>query len=181
MVVANSGLWCAHLRCLIECVNERLLWMLRIAAAGPWGERGGFEGEVYTLPQRVPKIHVCIWIWILSGLITWAEDKGKPRSYFRSYDNVPFFLVILTFPLQNCSEGLDESYAGDTAFANAVETFGGGHDDPISVAVGGSCWALLSLFFFCWGHCPIPYLVFQMSCMPVQLIIWLSISGFPAG
>lgn len=35
------------------------------------------------------------------------------------------------------TEGLDESYAGDTAFANAVETFGGGHDDPISVAVGG--------------------------------------------
>lgn len=35
------------------------------------------------------------------------------------------------------TEGLDESYTGDISFANAVETFGGGHDDPISVAVGG--------------------------------------------
>ena len=39
-------------------------------------------------------------------------------------------------------DGLGEAYDGDIAFANALETFGGGHDDPISVAVGGSFSAL---------------------------------------
>lgn len=33
---------------------------------------------------------------------------------------------------------MGEACDGDIAFANALETFGGGHDDPISVAVGGS-------------------------------------------
>ena len=37
----------------------------------------------------------------------------------------------------NCSEGLGEGYDGDIAFASALETFGGGHNDPISVAFGG--------------------------------------------
>lgn len=36
-----------------------------------------------------------------------------------------------------CSEGLGEGYDGDIAFASALETFGGGHNDPISVAFGG--------------------------------------------
>eukprot|EP00246_Nothoceros_aenigmaticus_P000288 TRINITY_DN1043_c0_g2_i1.p1 TRINITY_DN1043_c0_g2~~TRINITY_DN1043_c0_g2_i1.p1 ORF type:complete len:698 (+),score=132.22 TRINITY_DN1043_c0_g2_i1:243-2336(+) len=35
------------------------------------------------------------------------------------------------------TDGLGEAYDGDLAFASALETFGGGHDDPISVAVGG--------------------------------------------
>lgn len=35
------------------------------------------------------------------------------------------------------TEGLGEAYDGDIAFAQALEAFGGGHDDPISVAVGG--------------------------------------------
>ncbi|XP_012848093.1 PREDICTED: ADP-ribosylation factor GTPase-activating protein AGD3 isoform X1 [Erythranthe guttata] len=34
-------------------------------------------------------------------------------------------------------EGLGEGYDGDIAFASALETFGGGHNDPISVAFGG--------------------------------------------
>ena len=34
-------------------------------------------------------------------------------------------------------EGLGEAYDGDIAFARALETFGGGHNDPISVAFGG--------------------------------------------
>lgn len=34
-------------------------------------------------------------------------------------------------------EGLGEAYDGDIAFASALETFGGGHNDPISVAFGG--------------------------------------------
>ena len=42
------------------------------------------------------------------------------------------------------SEGLGEGYDGDIAFASALESFGGGHNDPISVAFGGElkCWNL---------------------------------------
>ncbi|KAJ7945604.1 ADP-ribosylation factor GTPase-activating protein AGD3 [Quillaja saponaria] len=36
------------------------------------------------------------------------------------------------------TEGLGEAYDGDIAFASALETFGGGHNDPISVAFGGA-------------------------------------------
>lgn len=43
-----------------------------------------------------------------------------------------FFLFVFA-----CSEGLGEAYDGDIAFASALETFGGGHNDPISVAFGG--------------------------------------------
>ena len=39
--------------------------------------------------------------------------------------------------LDICSEGLGEGYDGDIAFASTLETFGGGHNDPISVAFGG--------------------------------------------
>ncbi|KAI5083919.1 hypothetical protein GOP47_0000088 [Adiantum capillus-veneris] len=35
------------------------------------------------------------------------------------------------------TEELGEAYDGDIAFATALESFGGGHDDPISIAVGG--------------------------------------------
>ncbi|XP_062155938.1 ADP-ribosylation factor GTPase-activating protein AGD3 [Alnus glutinosa] len=35
------------------------------------------------------------------------------------------------------TEGLGEGYDGDIAFASALETFGGGHNDPISLAFGG--------------------------------------------
>jgi hypothetical protein len=35
------------------------------------------------------------------------------------------------------SEGLGEAYDGDIAFASSLETFGGGHNDPMSVAFGG--------------------------------------------
>ncbi|XP_075107554.1 ADP-ribosylation factor GTPase-activating protein AGD1 isoform X1 [Nicotiana tabacum] len=35
------------------------------------------------------------------------------------------------------TEGLGESYDRDIAFASSLETFGGGHNDPISVAFGG--------------------------------------------
>ncbi|KAH7434462.1 hypothetical protein KP509_06G018700 [Ceratopteris richardii] len=35
------------------------------------------------------------------------------------------------------TEDLGEAYDGDIDFASALESFGGGHDDPISVAVGG--------------------------------------------
>lgn len=35
------------------------------------------------------------------------------------------------------TEGLGEAYDREIAFASALETFGGGHNDPISVAFGG--------------------------------------------
>ncbi|KAJ8439094.1 hypothetical protein Cgig2_027020 [Carnegiea gigantea] len=35
------------------------------------------------------------------------------------------------------TEGLGEAYDGDIALASCLETFGGGHNDPISVAFGG--------------------------------------------
>ncbi|KAG6781350.1 hypothetical protein POTOM_014247 [Populus tomentosa] len=35
------------------------------------------------------------------------------------------------------TEGLGEAYDGDVGFASALETFGGGHNDPISLAFGG--------------------------------------------
>lgn len=41
-------------------------------------------------------------------------------------------------------EGLGEGYDGDIAFASSLEMFGGGHNDPISVAFGG--WS------FIWRH-----------------------------
>ncbi|OVA17375.1 Arf GTPase activating protein [Macleaya cordata] len=36
------------------------------------------------------------------------------------------------------TEGLGEAYDGDIAFASALETFGGGHNDPVGVAFGGT-------------------------------------------
>lgn len=47
------------------------------------------------------------------------------------------------------SEGLGEAYDGDIAFASALETFGGGHNDPISVAFGGmsKLYAAATLLF----------------------------------
>lgn len=44
--------------------------------------------------------------------------------------------IILMF-FFGCREGLGEEYDGDIAFASSLETFGGGHNDPISVAFGG--------------------------------------------
>lgn len=49
------------------------------------------------------------------------------RAYLLTEIECPFF-----------SEGLGEAYDGDIAFASALETFGGGHNDPISVAFGGT-------------------------------------------
>ncbi|XP_048637827.1 ADP-ribosylation factor GTPase-activating protein AGD1-like isoform X1 [Brassica napus] len=47
------------------------------------------------------------------------------------------------------TEGLGEGYDGDIDFVNALESFGGGHNDPIGVAFGGT---YLSFFFFLKSH-----------------------------
>jgi len=42
-------------------------------------------------------------------------------------------LVFLTL----FREGLGEAYDGDIAFASAIESFGGGQNDPHFIALGG--------------------------------------------
>ena len=42
---------------------------------------------------------------------------------------------------------LGEAYDGDIAFADSMEAFGSGHDDPISVSIGG-CLISLSVNIF---------------------------------
>lgn len=51
-----------------------------------------------------------------------------------------------SYGLWCCRDGLGDACDGDIAFANALETFGGGHDDPISVAVGGSSSILAACY-----------------------------------
>ena len=47
-------------------------------------------------------------------------------------------------------EGLGEGYDGDIAFASALETFGGGHGDPLFIALGGKphCCSPSCIFTF---------------------------------
>ncbi|KAH9705638.1 ADP-ribosylation factor GTPase-activating protein AGD1 [Citrus sinensis] len=47
------------------------------------------------------------------------------------------FIDVLTQSSINIREGLGEGYDGDIAFVSALESFGGGHNDPICVALGG--------------------------------------------
>lgn len=49
----------------------------------------------------------------------------------------PLLVYLHVYIILTCREGLGEGYDGDIAFASALETFGGGHNDPISVAFGG--------------------------------------------
>ncbi|CAJ1974919.1 unnamed protein product [Sphenostylis stenocarpa] len=43
----------------------------------------------------------------------------------------------MTRPCSGNREGLGEAYDGDIAFASALESFGGGHSDPLFVTLGG--------------------------------------------
>ncbi|KAI4343552.1 hypothetical protein L6164_010888 [Bauhinia variegata] len=45
------------------------------------------------------------------------------------------------------TEGLGEGYDGDIAFANALESFGGGHSDPLFVALGGPVMTKFTIAF----------------------------------
>lgn len=83
-----------------------------------------------------------IW-WMLFLFICFL---GIPSCYF--YVNYVWILVAVA-SLQNLPlslsfylvwihrDGLGEAYDRDIAFASALETFAGGHNDPISVAFGG--------------------------------------------
>jgi Arf-GAP/coiled-coil/ANK repeat/PH domain-containing protein len=61
--------------------------------------------------------------------------------------------------------GLGEAYDGDIAFASALETFGGGHDDPISVAVGGFPLAA------CFSLSYLPTCAYADPCIFISLLI----------
>lgn len=61
-----------------------------------------------TVTYRLFVIWVSIAAWLLSFYLTWLHR-----------------------------DGLGEAYDRDIAFASALETFAGGHNDPISVAFGG--------------------------------------------
>ncbi|KAG5228016.1 ADP-ribosylation factor GTPase-activating protein [Salix suchowensis] len=50
------------------------------------------------------------------------------------------------------SEGLGEAYDGDIGFASALETFGGGHNDPISLAFGGPVMTKFTIALREIGH-----------------------------
>jgi Arf-GAP/coiled-coil/ANK repeat/PH domain-containing protein len=63
------------------------------------------------------------------------------------------------------TEGLGEAYDGDIAFASALETFGGGHDDPISVAVGGFPLAA------CFSLSYLPSCAYADPCIFISLLI----------
>ncbi len=58
-----------------------------------------------------------------------------------------------------------------------METFGGGHDDPISVAVGGFCSILVSLLIISLGDCSFVNMVFLdvLYAYVAHYCIWLSI------
>lgn len=45
-------------------------------------------------------------------------------------------------------EALGVACSGDSAFADALEAFGGGHDDPVSVSIGGI--VMRTGIAFCW-------------------------------
>lgn len=64
------------------------------------------------------------------------------------WTSVGRYWSFIYVPFSPYSEGLGEGYDGDIAFASALETFGGGHNDPISVAFGGT-WKLFYTFTSC--------------------------------
>ncbi|KAH0854669.1 hypothetical protein HID58_057724 [Brassica napus] len=93
---------------------------------------------------------------VLSLIDSPVEDrkKKKTRMHFAKLDDSPMFrqqmqcmeesadllgMRCLRF-YKDCTkytEGLGEGYDGDIDFVNALESFGGGHNDPIGVAFGG--------------------------------------------
>lgn len=48
------------------------------------------------------------------------------------------YLFIFLYLYSFCSEALGEAYNGENCFADSLEAFGAGQDDPLSVSVGGS-------------------------------------------
>lgn len=57
-------------------------------------------------------------------------------SYFGFLLLVCFLLLVFFFFFLNRTT-IGEALNGDTAFADSLEAFGGGQDDPVSVSIGG--------------------------------------------
>ena len=74
---------------------------------------------------------------------------------------VEFIQFYSTFHFR---EGLGEGYDGDIAFASSLETFGGGHNDPISVAFGGLSFTSYSTLNFQLCRYTLNEITLQYSC-----------------
>lgn len=62
---------------------------------------------------------------------------------------------------------MGEAYNGEISFADSLEVFGGGQDDPVSVSIGG-CWDLISfivLFYF-------NFILLSESASEAQTLTW---------
>lgn len=71
-----------------------------------------------------------VWHYMQLHFLSFSHlSMLQAMGLWRIYLCALFFLT--------CSEGLGEAYDGDVGFASALETFGGGHNDPISLAFGG--------------------------------------------
>ena len=114
---------------LIDAVTRRRCWIAK--------------REMFKVSQRLPQIHVSdhsLLIYVahldlpnLKSVISdlWILLDYMGRALINSVSlGLPNFFVCFR-------EGLGEAYDGDIAFASSLETFGGGHNDPISVAFGG--------------------------------------------
>lgn len=78
-------------------------------------------------------------VWLSTSTVIHYPHNIKTSIWTHSTYVSDVYTLIHT-PVICFSEGLGEAYDGDIAFASALETFGGGHNDPISVAFGGeSC------------------------------------------
>uniref|UniRef100_A0A0D3F7Y3 ADP-ribosylation factor GTPase-activating protein AGD2 n=1 Tax=Oryza barthii TaxID=65489 RepID=A0A0D3F7Y3_9ORYZ len=68
-----------------------------------------------------------------------AFTKLEDSPMFRKQKDITLSSRFMLIIADNLSfrGSLDEGYAGDLTFADALEAFGAGQDDPVSVAIGG--------------------------------------------
>lgn len=72
-------------------------------------------------------------------------------------------------------EALGIASSGDTAFADSLEAFGGGQDDPVSVSIGGLLRHPIFVF------CLLIQFVFELSTLIVYptVALWLALTHKP--
>ncbi|RVX17991.1 ADP-ribosylation factor GTPase-activating protein AGD3 [Vitis vinifera] len=84
------------------------------------------EENAESLKERTMKFY--------KGCRKYASYIGNPKLTLDLIFHWPF----KSWTDMDHREGLGEGYNGDVAFANALEAFGGCHNDPLSVAFGGA-------------------------------------------
>lgn len=100
------------------------------------------EGKMSQVLQGMSKVYVCRFKSIISFNNIWftnevfLPDKINGTSGGYLYWNSLMCLVL--FYNYILSEGLEDGYDGDIAFASALETFGGETNDPDFMALGGN-------------------------------------------